>query len=161
MMTSKKTMPASVQKGRIFHTQKTASPNQPKLNKNQNQLVRKGTMKSTSTIIPKIRRLKIDTFMNLKLLKTKVESMSSEKSSVFNPVLKISLLFTSFSLSIKYQLPKMVKYRNRKILVGILLLFLGIRQKGAEKWDLDFWVNLACTNNCYWQMNLKYKINCH
>lgn len=60
-------------------------------------------MKSTSTIIPKIRRLKIDTFMNLKLLKTKVESMSSEKSSVFNPVLKISLLFTSFSLSIKYQ----------------------------------------------------------
>lgn len=84
-------------------------------------------MKSTSTIIPKIRRLKIDTFMNLKLLKTKVESMSSEKSSVFNPVLKISLLFTSFSLSIKYQLPKMVKYRNRKILVGILLLFLGIR----------------------------------
>lgn len=131
-------MPVSVQKGRIFHTQKTAPLNQPKLNKNQNQLVRKGTMKSTSTIILKIRRLKTDTFMIPKLLKTKVESMIPGKSSVFNPVLKISLFFRSFSLSIKYQLPKMVKYRKRKIFVGNLLLFLEIRQKGAEKKGFGF-----------------------
>lgn len=59
MMAPKKPPPASVQKERILQRENTiGKKTPPQIKSNSNQLARKGTMKSSSTIILRIRRLK-------------------------------------------------------------------------------------------------------
>ena len=63
----------------------------PNQRKNQNQLVRRGKMKSTGTMA-KIRRFKADTFMNPTFLQMKMVLVTPGKSTVFNPLKELNPL---------------------------------------------------------------------
>lgn len=82
--------------------------------------------------------------MSPKFLQSKLISVSPGKFLVFNPFECLSFSQV-LGLYIRHELHIMVKYRNRKTLMGDMLLFLGISLEGDEKKGLDFQVNLTCT----------------